>query len=203
MIEQNKSQKIIEAALLVAGTPLTVSALGQLFPEEERPAAADIKAILAQLQAHYQDRGIELKETGSGWRIQAKAELSPWLAKLWAERAPRYSRAFLETLAIIAYRQPITRAEIEDIRGVAVNSQIIKTLFEREWVQVVGYRDLPGRPALLGTTKAFLDYFNIKSLTELPELSAIKPIEAEELVDSNIEAVCQVPLALEEHGEPL
>lgn len=187
---REKMQAIIEAALMIAGEPLTIGALQNLFPEQEQPSAADIKSLLASLQESYTDRGIELSEIASGYRLQAKAEFSPWLSRLWTERAPRYSRAFLETLAIIAYKQPITRAEIEEIRGVTVNSNIVKTLQEREWIRVMGYREVPGKPAIYGTTKAFLDYFNLKSLTDLPSLTEFANIEAQE-------AKLQVQLALE------
>lgn len=185
-----KMQTIIEAALMVAGVPLTVSALQNLFDPEEQPSAADIKAILSNLADRYQNSGIALQEVANGYRLQARAELSPWLAKLWEERAPRYSRAFLETLAIIAYKQPITRAEIEEIRGVTVSSNIMKTLQEREWIRVIGYREVPGKPAIYGTTKEFLDYFNLKSLSNLPSLAEFKNLEAQE-------AELQVQLALE------
>jgi segregation and condensation protein B len=185
-----KLQMIIEAALMVADQPLTISSLQNLFPEEERPSNADIKTALAAISERHLNSGIELQEVASGYRIQAKASLSPWLSKLWEERPPRYSRAFLETLAIIAYKQPITRAEIEEIRGVTVSSNITKTLIERDWIRIVGYREIPGRPALLGTTKAFLDHFNLKSLSELPTLAEFKDMEAQE-------AQLQVQLALE------
>ncbi|MBA3660366.1 MAG: SMC-Scp complex subunit ScpB [Gammaproteobacteria bacterium] len=185
-----KLQAIIEAALMVAGTPLSVSNLQNLFSEEERPATADIKQALANLEARHRESGIMLQEVASGFRLQAKAELSPWLTKLWDERMPRYSRAFLETLAIIAYRQPITRAEIEDIRGVTVSSHIIKSLLEKEWIRVVGYRDVPGKPAILGTTKNFLDHFNLTTLTALPPLTEFKNLETQE-------AQLQVQLSIE------
>ncbi|MBV9575243.1 MAG: SMC-Scp complex subunit ScpB [Gammaproteobacteria bacterium] len=189
-----KMQTIIEAALMVAGQPLTITSLQNLFAdEEEAPTAADIRAILAIIQERYLSSGIEIQEVASGYRLQAKAELSPWLAKLWEERPPRYSRAFLETLAIIAYKQPVTRAEIEEIRGVTVSSNIMKTLQEREWIRVLGYREVPGRPAIYGTTKEFLDYFNLKSLTELPTLTEFKNLEAQE-------AQLQVQLAIENSG---
>lgn len=180
LITTDKLQCIVEAALMAAGQPLTINALQDLFTMEEKPTAAEIKTILEQIKTKHENSGIFLQEVASGYRFQTKAELSPWLNKLFAERTPRYSRAFLETLAIIAYKQPITRAEIEAIRGVAVNSQIIKTLLEREWIRIVGYRDLPGKPALLGTTKNFLDYFNLKSLSELPTLAQLKTLEAQE-----------------------
>ncbi len=189
-LPSEKIEAIIEAALMVAGRPLTVNALLALFPDEEGLTNVDIKAALSTLSDRPLQSGIELKEVASGYRYQAKAEFSPWLAKLWEERAPRYSRAFLETLAIITYKQPITRAEIEEIRGVTVSSHIIKTLQEREWVRVIGYRDVPGKPAIYGTTKDFLDYFNIKSLVDLPTLAEFKTLEAQ---DEQL----QVQLALE------
>lgn len=189
-MSSEKIEAIIEAALMVAGRPLTVAALLALFPEEEDLTNADIKAALSALAQSREQSGVELKEVATGYRFQAKSEYSPWLAKLWEERAPRYSRAFLETLAIIAYKQPITRAEIEEIRGVTVSSHIIKTLQEREWVRVIGYRDVPGKPAIYGTSKDFLDYFNVKSLADLPTLAEFKSLEAQE-------EQLQVQLALE------
>lgn len=189
-ITPEKMQAIIEAALMVAGQPLSVSALQNLFADEDRPNNAQVKAILAVLKERYQDSGIELNEVANGYRLQTKAELSPWLSKLWAERAPRYSRAFLETLAIIAYKQPITRAEIEEIRGVTVSTNIMKTLQEREWVHIIGYREIPGKPAIFGTTKRFLDHFNLKSLSELPTLTEFRNLEAQE------ETLAQVQLTL-------
>lgn len=185
-----KLQAIIEAALMVAGQPLTVAALQNLFSEDERPSTSDLKAMLTTLKQRYENSGIELHEVASGFRLQARAEYSPWLARLWEERAARYSRAFMETLAIIAYRQPVTRAEIEEIRGVTVSSNIMKTLLERDWVRIVGYRELPGKPAIYGTTKTFLDYFNLKSLSDLPTLAEFKDLEAQE-------NQLQVQLALE------
>lgn len=189
-LSPEKVQMIIEAALLVAGQPLTISALQNLFPEEQRPATAQIKSLISNIAERHLSSGIELREVASGYRFQAKAELSPWLSKLWEERAPRYSRAFLETIAIIAYQQPITRAEIEEIRGVTVSSNIMKTLQEREWIRVLGYKEVPGKPAIYGTTKTFLDYFNLRSLSDLPSLAAFKDLEAQE-------AQLQVQLALE------
>lgn|SRR3990167_355739 len=184
-------ERIIEAALMVADGPLTITQIQKLFPENELPTTMDIHDALHSLKQHYDQRGIELREVANGYRFQAKVDLSPWLAKLWEERPPRYSRAFLETLAIIAYRQPLTRAEIEAVRGVAVSSPIIKALLEREWVRIVGYREIPGKPALYATTKEFLDYFNLKSLAELPTLAELKDLDAQ---ISNL----QVQLALEE-----
>ena len=186
----NKLQAIIEAALMVAEHPLSISSIQHLFKEEEQPSTIEIKAMLTAICDRHKESGIELQEVASGYRLQAKAEFSPWLSRLWEERPPRYSRAFLETLAIIAYRQPITRAEIEQIRGVTVSSNIMKALLEREWVKVLGYRELPGKPAVLGTTKTFLDHFNLKSLTELPTLAEFKNFETQ---DRQI----QVQLALE------
>ena len=167
-------RNVIEAALLAAGTPLPVAELTRLFEDSARPSAQQVRAALAALAAEYSGRGIELKETASGFRIQVRRELAAEISRLWPERAPRYSRALLETLALIAYRQPITRAEIEAVRGVAVNPNIIRTVIERNWVRVVGHRDVPGHPELLGTTREFLDYFSLKSLDELPPLAEVQ-----------------------------
>jgi segregation and condensation protein B len=185
-------QAIIEAAIMVAGHPLTMVSLQNLFPEDGRPSAADIKSVLAALKERYahSESGIELQEVASGYRFTAKKDLSPWLSRLWEERAPRYSRAFLETLVLIAYKQPVTRGEIEEIRGVTVSSNIMKTLQEREWIRVIGYRELPGKPAIYGTTREFLDYFNLKSLTDLPSLAEFKDLAVQ---DEKL----QVQLALE------
>ncbi len=168
---------IIEAALLTGGQPLSIDRLLALFDESERPSRDDIRTCLETLREEWADRGVELAEVSSGYRFQARQSLAPWLSRLWEERRPRYSRALMETLALIAYRQPITRAEIEDVRGVAVSTHIIKTLLDRDWVRIVGHRDVPGRPALLGTTKQFLDQFNLKSLAELPPLAEISSLE--------------------------
>src|ERR1700722_294594 len=164
-------KNVIEAALFAAGRPLTVLQLTQLFDEHVRPSAADVRAQLGALSADYEARGIEMKETASGFRVQVRAALASEISRLWPERPPRFSRALLETLALIAYRQPITRAEIEAVRGVAVNPNIVRTLLERNWVRVVGQRDVPGHPELLGTTREFLDYFGLKTLDELPPLA--------------------------------
>src|SRR5215469_3288321 len=169
-------RNVIEAALLAAGGPLPVTELARLFEESARPSGAEVRAALEALAADYAGRGIELKETASGFRIQVRRELAAEISRLWPERATRYSRALLETLALIAYRQPITRAEIEAVRGVAVNPNIIRTVIERNWVRVVGHRDVPGHPELLGTTREFLDYFGLKSLDELPPLAEIKAL---------------------------
>jgi segregation and condensation protein B len=170
-------KNIIEGALLAVGEPLSLERLQSLFPEERMPDKASLRAALAELQHDYARRGIEVKEVASGYRIQVRAELAPWVSRLWEERPSRYSRALLETLAIIAYRQPVTRAEIEDVRGVTVSTSTVRTLQEREWIRIVGHRDLPGRPAMFGTTRKFLDYFNLKSLDELPSLLELRDIE--------------------------
>lgn len=168
---------IIEAALLAANQPLTVMQLVDLFIEEEGVGREHIARSLEVLADDCRDRGVELKEVASGFRYQVRAEVHPWVSRLWTEKPSRYSRALLETLSLIAYRQPITRPEIEQIRGVVVSSSIIKTLEEREWIRVVGHRDVPGRPALFATTRSFLDYFNLKSLDELPPLAEIRDME--------------------------
>jgi segregation and condensation protein B len=173
-------QRILEAALMVAGRPLTVADLQKLFDEPEQPDAKQVREVLQAIQESYNERGIELREVASGFQFQAKADLSPWLARLWEERAPRFTRAFLETVALIAYRQPITRAEIEEIRGVTVSTNIIKTLQEREWIRVLGYRDVPGKPALYGTTKTFLDHLNLSTLDQLPPLSELMDLDSQE-----------------------
>ena len=169
-------QKIIEGALMAAGRPLTVDELMSLFGEGEsyRPARDEVKAALEDISTDCRDRGFELKQVASGYRFQVRQQVSQWVARLWEEKPQKYSRALLETLAIIAYRQPVTRSEIEEIRGVSVSSNIVKTLLEREWIRVVGHRDVPGRPAILATTKKFLDYFNLRRLDDLPPLSEIR-----------------------------
>lgn len=170
-------KQIIEAALVAAGGPLTLDLMLALFPEEDRPDRSDLLRVVGELQAEYSDRGLEIVEVAGGYRAQVRPSVAPWVGRLWEERPPRYSRALLETLALIAYRQPITRGEIEEIRGVAVSTQIVKTLVEREWVRVVGHRDVPGRPALYATTRKFLDYFGLRSLNELPTLAEIRDPE--------------------------
>lgn len=169
--------QIIEGALLAAGKPQTVAQLAGLFEEHERPDNSAIREALEDAAARCDGRGFELQEVASGFRFQVRQNLSPWVARLWHERPQKYSRALLETLSLIAYRQPITRGEIEEIRGVAVSSNIIKTLHEREWVRVVGHRDVPGRPAMYATTRQFLDYFNLKTLDQLPALAEIRDLE--------------------------
>lgn len=174
-IEQLKP--IIEAALLASTQPMTVHQLGDLFNEADDVGHEQIAKALEALAGDCDGRGIELQEVASGFRYQVRQDVHPWISRMWTERPSRYSRALLETLALIAYRQPITRPEIEQIRGVVVSSNIIKTMEEREWIRVVGYRDVPGKPALFGTTRAFLDYFNLKSLDQLPPLSEIRDME--------------------------
>jgi segregation and condensation protein B len=170
-------KRIVEGALLAAGTPLSLNQLNSLFPDGEQPGHGALREALAALDAELEKRAVELREVGSGYRIQIRSDVMPVISQLWAEKPPKYSRALLETLAIIAYRQPITRGEIEQIRGVSVSSNILRTLQEREWIRVVGHRDVPGRPELIGTTKAFLDYFDLKSLDQLPTLAEIKDID--------------------------
>ena len=176
-MEQDKLKNIVEAALLAAQQPLTLPMLAALFADEEAVSHADLAQALAALQNDCGGRGVELVEVASGFRYQVREDVHPWVARLWSERQTRYSRALLETLALIAYRQPITRGEIEQIRGVSVASSIMRTLEEREWIRVVGYRDVPGKPALFGTTRNFLDYFNLKSLDQLPTLAEIRDLE--------------------------
>ncbi len=175
-MDNDQLRKIIEGALLAAGRSLDIGRMEMLFELGEAPPRDQIQAVLEDIEASCRDRGFELVKTGSGYRFQVRQELAGWINRLWEEKPQKYSRALLETLALIAYRQPITRGDIEEIRGVSVSSQIIKTLLEREWVRVVGHRDVPGRPALYATTKQFLDYFNLESLNQLPPLSEIRDI---------------------------
>ena len=163
--------QILEAAILAADKPLTIQNMADLFEEQQRPANAAIREALREIAQACEGRGFELSEVASGFRFQIRQELSQWVERLWSERPAKYSRALLETLALIAYRQPITRGEIEETRGVALSSGIVKTLLEREWIREVGHRDVPGRPALLATTRQFLDYFNLKRLDQLPVLA--------------------------------
>ena len=179
--DPNDLATLLEALLLAAGKPLSLERLGELFDEVERPDAVQLRAALEVLAQRCEGRAFELKEVASGYRLQVRERFAPWVGRLWEERPQRYSRALLETLALIAYRQPITRGEIEDIRGVQVSSQIIKTLQEREWIRVVGYREVPGRPAMLATTKAFLDHFNLSGLDGLPPLAELRAMEPEPL----------------------
>ena len=177
-MDSNKLKNILEAALMMADKPLSIQRLTALFEKDPiQPDRDEIRVVLNELQQDYAEHGIELKEVASGYRFQVRNDYAEWVNRLYDERPPRYSRALLETLAIIAYRQPLTRAEIEDIRGVSVASTIIKTLQEREWVRIVGHRDVPGKPEMLATTKDFLDYFNLKKLSDLPTLAEIKDFD--------------------------
>lgn len=176
-MQPEQLKPIVEAALLASTQPMTVLQLKGLFGEDEDIGSDELAAALASLAEDCEGRGVELVEVASGWRYQVRREVHGWVSRMWAEKPSRYSRALLETLALIAYRQPITRPEIEQIRGVVVSSNIIKTMEEREWIRVVGYRDVPGKPALFGTTRAFLDYFNLKSLDALPPLSEIRDLD--------------------------
>jgi len=178
-MELEKLKRILEAALMVAAGPLSFDRIVQLFAEDgdAAPSRELLRTALEELENDYHSSGIELVKVGSGYRFQARAEVADWVNRLWEEKRPRYSRALLETLAIIAYRQPITRGEIENIRGVAVSTNITRTLLEREWVRIVGHRDVPGKPAVYATTKQFLDYFNLASLADLPSLAELKDID--------------------------
>ena len=167
-------ERILEAALQAAGRPLSLERMRELFDEDAAPSLEELRQALARLAEDCHDRAVELREVAGGWRLQVRNDYAPWVGRLWEERPQRYSRALLETLALIAYRQPVTRGEIEDVRGVAVSSQIIRTLVEREWVRVVGHKEVPGRPALYATTRQFLDYFNLRSLAELPPLAELR-----------------------------
>ncbi len=173
-----KLRSILEALFAAADKPLSVNQLYELFVGDiEQPGKDEIRKAIHELQAQYESGGMELKQVASGFRLQVRPEFETWVARLWEQKPPRYSRALMETLALIAYRQPITRGEIEDIRGVSVSSNIIKTLQEREWVKPLGHKEVPGRPTLYGTTREFLDYFNLKSLNELPTLAEIRDLD--------------------------
>ncbi len=177
-MDNDQLKRIIEGALLAAGRSLDIGQLQGLFDLDQMPPKEQLLAVLDDIRSDCAGRGYELKHTGSGYRFQVRQELAPWVNRLWEEKPKKYSRALLETLALIAYRQPLTRGDIEEIRGVSVSSEIIKTLLEREWVRVVGHRDVPGRPALYATTREFLDYFSLKSLEELPALNDIRDIDS-------------------------
>jgi len=176
MSDQSLS-KVLEAVLLAAGRPVSVEQVLELFEESQRPSAEEVTAALAELAERCADRACELREVASGWRLEVRPQYAEIVSRLWQERPSRYSRALLETLALIAYRQPITRGEIEDIRGVTVSTTIMRTLHERNWVRVVGHREVPGRPELLGTTREFLDYFGLKSLDDLPTLAELRDLD--------------------------
>jgi segregation and condensation protein B len=175
-METDQLKNVIEAVLLAAGRPLNIEQLMAMFADYEKPERSEVRDAISALQADYETRGIALLQVGSGYRIQVRESMQPWVAHLWEEKPSRYSRALLETLSLIAYRQPVTRGEIEEVRGVSVSTTIIKTLLEREWVHVVGHREVPGRPAMYGTTKKFLDYFSLKSLNELPSLAELRDL---------------------------
>ncbi|MGU9806655.1 UNVERIFIED_CONTAM: SMC-Scp complex subunit ScpB [Pseudomonas sp. CM11] len=183
LTEPRELAPLLEAFLLASGKPQSMEHLFELFEEGERPEPVVFKKALALLGKSCEGRAFELKEVASGYRLQIREKFSPWVGRLWEERPQRYSRAMLETMALIAYRQPITRGEIEDVRGVAVNSHIVKTLLEREWIRVVGYRDVPGKPAMFATTKAFLDHFNLKNLDDLPPLAELRELEPEPMLE--------------------
>ncbi|MCC6202355.1 MAG: SMC-Scp complex subunit ScpB [Gammaproteobacteria bacterium] len=192
MTDRSRIKYLCEAALMSADEPLDLEQLLGLWTDEPNaPQRQELREALAELQQDYAERGVELREVGSGFRFQTRREFAAQLNKLWDSRAPRYSRALLETLAIIAYRQPVTRGEIEAIRGVAVNTNIIRTLLEREWIHVTGQRDVPGRPSLYATTREFLDYFNLRSLGELPKLAELRDID-----DLNRDLFAEDPLQL-------
>ncbi|MGO2204437.1 SMC-Scp complex subunit ScpB [Pseudomonas helleri] len=183
LTEPRELAPLLEAFLLASGKPQSLERLFELFDESERPEPPVFKKALDVLRKSCDGRAFELKEVASGYRLQIHEKFSPWVGRLWEERPQRYSRAMLETMALIAYRQPITRGEIEDVRGVAVNSHIVKTLLEREWIRVVGYRDVPGKPAMFATTKAFLDHFNLQNLDDLPPLAELRELEPDPILD--------------------
>ncbi|CAH0184506.1 segregation and condensation protein B [Pseudomonas frederiksbergensis] len=183
LTEPRELAPLLEAFLLASGKPQSLERLFELFEEGERPEPAVFKKALTILGKSCDGRAFELKEVASGYRLQIREKFAPWVGRLWEERPQRYSRAMLETMALIAYRQPITRGEIEDVRGVAVNSHIVKTLLEREWIRIVGYRDVPGKPAMFATTKAFLDHFNLKNLDDLPPLAELRELEPEPMLE--------------------
>ena len=183
LTEPRELAPLLEAFLLASGKPQSLERLFELFEEAERPEPPVFKKALEILRKSCDGRAFELREVASGYRLQIREKFSPWVGRLWEERPQRYSRAMLETMALIAYRQPITRGEIEDVRGVAVNSHIVKTLLEREWIRIVGYRDVPGKPAMFATTKVFLDHFNLKNLDDLPPLAELREMEAEPVLD--------------------
>ncbi|PWK40603.1 SMC-Scp complex subunit ScpB [Pseudomonas sp. OV226] len=195
LTEPRELAPLLEAFLLASGKPQSLERLFELFEEGERPEPPVFKKALTILAKSCDGRAFELKEVASGYRLQIREKFSPWVGRLWEERPQRYSRAMLETIALIAYRQPITRGEIEDVRGVAVNSQIVKTLLEREWIRIVGYRDVPGKPAMFATTKAFLDHFNLKNLDDLPPLAELRELEPDPVLDFDD---APVPASLQE-----
>lgn len=198
-------QQVVEGALLASQRPLSVDQLQGCFHEDEQPPKTVIEHVLSQIDLACEGRGFELRRVASGYRFQVREEVTPWVTRLWEEKPQKYSRALLETLALIAYRQPITRGDIEEIRGVSVSSGIIRTLLDREWVRVVGHRDVPGRPAMYATTKSFLDYFNLQSLEQLPPLSEVRDLESisQEVEDRLQEELELDVTASDEHSEPV
>lgn len=189
-LSQSLLKNILESAIFASPSPLSVEELLSLFADEEKPTRQQIQTLIKELQNDYATRPLEVVEVASGYRFQVRAKFSPWISKMWQDKPPKLSRAMLETLAIIAYRQPVTRAEIEAIRGVVVSTQIIKALFDRDWIVVVGHREVPGRPALLATTRGFLDAFSLKGLADLPPLAALRDldtIEAELATTNRVE----------------
>lgn len=215
-MDDNEIKYFIEAALLAAGRPLTVEQIENLFDGRSVPEKSQIRQAISDLLEDYADRGITIAEVASGFRVQVKTDMAERLQKLWEERSPRYSRALFETLALIAYRQPMTRGEIEEIRGVSVSTNIIRTLLEREWIRVVGHRDVPGRPAMFGTTKMFLDYFGLKKLEDLPPLAEVSDWESlrvqlnlpavdedgEELITGEVTSLPAIPADSEYDEDP-
>jgi segregation and condensation protein B len=203
MSEQSLSQ-VLEAVLLAAGRPVSVEQMLELFEEHQRPTAEEVALALAELAERCAGRACELREVASGWRLQVRPQFADVVSRLWQERPSRYSRALLETLALIAYRQPITRGEIEDIRGVTVSTTIMRTLHERNWVRVVGHREVPGRPELLGTTREFLDYFGLKSLDDLPTLAELRDLDdiKVQLEFPGGEVIAAAALPAPDGGEP-
>lgn len=203
-MEKTQLKQILEAVLMTAGKAMDINQLQQLFDEDDMPEKKQIREALDSLAADDQERAYTLQQVASGWRFQIRESLSPWVSRLWHEKPQKYSRAMLETLALIAYRQPITRGDIEEIRGVAVSSQIMKTLQEREWVKIIGHRDVPGRPAMYATTRQFLDYFSMQSLEDLPTLAEIRDLDSlnQELDWGNETDACEAePDAAQEAGD--
>lgn len=190
-------RNIIEAAIMISSDPLTIDRMLAMFPDDAKPDRDVLRSVITEIEQAYVDRGIELRQIGKGYRLQTREDYSPWLSRLSATRPQRYSRALLETLAIIAYRQPVTRGEIEDVRGVAVSTEIIRTLQDRDWIRQVGVRDVPGKPGLFGTTRGFLEYFNLKSLSDLPPLTDIRDMET-----IAAELNLSLPLDQPDDGEP-
>lgn len=201
-MEFKQLKNIVEAALLAADHPLTADQILKLFVDDEQvPAKDEIKKAISELEEECKERGYELKKIASGYRYQTRVEIQEWVSKLKVEKPPRYSRAFMETLSLVVYRQPITRAEIEDVRGVSISSSIFKVLLEREWIKIIGHKEVPGRPAMYGTTKKFLDYFNLKTLNELPSLAEIKDLDQVhpelEFMEAEAQKVPDAPVQLE------